>query len=271
MTTSTQWQLARDSAEQYQRILVPSILGPAAETLVEWAHLEPGVTVLDVGCGTGAAARFAAEQVGSSGQVIGVDVNAGMIEMARSLPPAKGAAVAWYEGSAYELPLEDQCVDVVLCAQTLQFLKDRPAALAEMRRVLKSGGRLTTSLWGELPTSPYFHALVEAVERHVGQETAAGLRSAFGLSDAEEIRTLLEQAGFRGITMTVQSIELDLPAPNTFVPVHIGATPMAAGYRAASPVARASVVQEVAKALLQYQSGEGIRVPFTTHLAMATK
>lgn len=271
MTTSTEWQLARDAAEQYQKVLVPSILGPAASTLVEWAEIERSVAVIDVGCGTGAATRLAAEKVGATGHVVGIDVNSGMIQVARSLPIPEGATVEWRECSAYELSSEDQSVDVVLCAQTLQFLADRPAALVEIHRVLKLGGRLCVGLWSELQESPYFHSLVESVGKHIGEKTAAGLRSAFGLSDAEQIRTLLEEAGYSGIKMAVKPIELDLPLPSVFVPIHIRATPMAAGFEAASPEARKSVVRDVAKKLALYENGEGIRVPFTTHLAVATK
>jgi ubiquinone/menaquinone biosynthesis C-methylase UbiE len=54
MATSTQWQLARDAAERYERILVPAILGPVARALVEWSSLSDGEAVLDIGCGTGA-------------------------------------------------------------------------------------------------------------------------------------------------------------------------------------------------------------------------
>jgi hypothetical protein len=59
MATSTQWQLIRDAAERYERIAMPAILGPFAQLLVEWANLPLGAFVLDVGCGTAAAARSA--------------------------------------------------------------------------------------------------------------------------------------------------------------------------------------------------------------------
>ena len=116
MATSTQWQMAREGAMRYEQILVPAILGPAARALVDWSAVQSGETVLDVGCGTGVAARYAAEQAGPSGRVIGIDVNAGMIDVAKSLPPVQGAAIEWHEKSAYQLPLAEQAVDVALCA-----------------------------------------------------------------------------------------------------------------------------------------------------------
>jgi ubiquinone/menaquinone biosynthesis C-methylase UbiE len=271
MATSTQWQLAREAAERYEQILVPAILGPAARALVDWAGLQPGETVLDIGCGTGAATRVAAEQVGPTGRAIGLDVNAGMIDVAKSLPPVTGAAIEWSEHSAYHVPLDDQTVEVILCAQTLQFLNDRRSALAEMERVLKPSGRVAASLWCEMHENPYFHVLVEAIARHIGPETAAGLRAIFGLSQAEEIRGLLAAAGFNNVSMAVQQLDLALPPLSGFVPRHISATPMAAGYSAAAPEVREAVVQEVAERLAQFTMETGVRVPFRTHLALATK
>jgi len=271
MATSTQWQLAREAAERYEQILVPAILGPAARALVEWSALQSGETVLDVGCGTGAAARFAAKYVGSSGRVIGIDVNAGMIEVAKSLPPVEGAVIEWHEKSAHELPLNNENVDVALCAQTLQFLTDRRVALSEMHRVLKLGGRASISLWCNIQENPYFHALVEAISRHINQETAKGLKAAFGLSSADEIRTLLLEAGFKRIETTVKRLDLELPNLKDFVARHISATPMAAGFNAASPGAQQAVVQEVSDLLVSYGMDDGVQVPFTTHLAMAIR
>jgi ubiquinone/menaquinone biosynthesis C-methylase UbiE len=62
---------------------------------------------------------------------------------------------------------------VTLCAQTLQFLNDRPLALAEMYRVLKPDGRLALSLWRPIQERPYVEALVAAVKRHIYPATAA--------------------------------------------------------------------------------------------------
>lgn len=271
MTTSKQWQLARDAAERYERILVPAILGPAARVLVERSDLRAGEAVLDVGCGTGAAARFAAEKVGASGRVTGLDVNPGMIDMAQSLPPAAGAAIEWFEQGVYELPFAQGEFDVVLCAQTLQFLDDRPMAMAEMYRVLKPHGRIAVSLWCDIEESPYFDVLVHAVTHHIGAETAVGLRTAFGLSDPETICSLFTEAGFNDLDAMVKQLDLDIPKPADFVPRHVSATPMAEGFQAAPKDAKEAMIQEVSKQLAQYATESGMRVPFRTHLVMGAR
>jgi SAM-dependent methyltransferase len=268
---STQWQLALDAAVRYEQVLVPAILGPAARALVDWASLKPGETVLDVGCGTGAATRFAAEQVGPAGRVSGIDVNAGMIAVARSLPLLDGVAIDWQVESAYSIPLSDRSQDVVLCAQTLQFLSERGKALAEMQRVLKPGGRAVLSLWCEIESSPYFQALVEAVSGRIGPETAEGLGAAFNLSNSEEIRRLVSGANFETVEITAKQLDLDLPPLPEFVPRHVQATPMAPGFNAAPERARRAVVRDVAERLAGYQTETGVRVPFRTHLVRAGK
>ena len=152
-------------------MLEPAILGPAAEALVIHASLESGDRVVDIGCGTGAASLCAARIVGPSGRVVGVDVNRGMIDVARARPDGETPA----------------SFDAGLSAQTLQFVPDRQQAVSEMRRVLCPGGRAGVSVWCALDRSPYFLALVESISEYVGAETAAGLGAAFGLSDGSRI------------------------------------------------------------------------------------
>jgi len=271
MTTSTQWQLERESAERYQSILTPAILGPFARALVDFAALQRNEWVVDVGCGTGAAARYAAEVVGTSGRVTGIDVNAGMIEVARTLTAAQGAPIDWQVANATQLPLDDHSVDVVLCAQTLQFLPEKQLALAEMQRVIKPNGRIAISLWCDIADNPYFDALVGAVARHIGPETAAGLQSALALTGADEIHTLLKEAGLRQIEMRVTQLDLPLPPLAEFVPRHISATPMDAGFSRALELAQQRVVQEVVERLNGHEENGRAPIIFRSHIIMSRK
>lgn len=268
MTTSTQWQLARESAERYQNILTPTILGPFAQALVDFAALQMDERVVDVGCGTGAAARYAAGAVGNSGHVTGIDVNESMIEVARSLPAVQGAPIDWHQASATQLPLNDESVDVVLCAQTLQFLPEKQVSLSEMRRVVKNNGRFALSLWCDIAESPYFDALVAAISQHIGEGTSAGLKSAFAFSDEDEIHTLLEQVGFGEITLSVAQLDLPLTDLEEFVPRHISATPMSAGFNQADESVQRQIIQEITDKLAPYRVNGHVQVPFKSYLIM---
>src|SRR5215472_8707126 len=111
-----QWQLAGSAPELYQRYLVPAVTGQWAADLVEQAALQPGERVLDVACGTGVVARLAAACVGPTGRVAALDLNPGMLAVAREHPAESEqgavAVIEWYEGSALALPFLEAVFDV---------------------------------------------------------------------------------------------------------------------------------------------------------------
>src|SRR5215472_14127727 len=99
MSGQEQWQLDGSAPELYERYLVPAVTAVWAADLIERAELQAGQRVLDAACGTGIVARLAAAQVGSSGRVAGLDINAGMLEKARALQDGTGSSIAWHHGS----------------------------------------------------------------------------------------------------------------------------------------------------------------------------
>src|SRR5690606_1369490 len=96
--------------QNYERYFVPAIGAPAARGLMGIAALRPGERVLDVACGTGVVARLAAEAVGGSGTVAGLDINPGMLMVARSSVPA-GMTIEWHEAGAESMPFADAAFD----------------------------------------------------------------------------------------------------------------------------------------------------------------
>jgi ubiquinone/menaquinone biosynthesis C-methylase UbiE len=111
------------AAELYERYPARYILGPWAPLLVDAARVAAGERVLDVACGTGVVARAAAKRVGRTGHVVGVDLNPGMIAVARSLPATSDAPIEWLERSALDLRLDNAGFDVVLCQQDYNFFQ----------------------------------------------------------------------------------------------------------------------------------------------------
>lgn len=106
-------------------------------------RVEPGATVVDVGCGAGMDLLLAARRLGATGRAIGVDMTNEMAERARNA--ARNAGLANVEvrlGDALNLPVEDASVDVVISNGVINLTPDKGRAFAEIRRVLKPGGRL---------------------------------------------------------------------------------------------------------------------------------
>ena len=168
--------------ENYEKYFVPIIGRPLAADLVDVAAPRPGERALDVACGTGVVARIAAERVGTAGTIAAIDINPGMLAVARATTPAT-VAVDWQQASAERLPFPDESFDVALCSLGLPFFPERAAALREMRRVLVPGGRIAFNVPGPAPR--VFTVLEEALARHAGDEAAAFVRLVFSLHDTD--------------------------------------------------------------------------------------
>jgi SAM-dependent methyltransferase len=154
MNARNQYSLTGSAPEMYERNMVPAIFAPFAKGLLEFANLLAGEYVLEVAHGTGIVARLAWPQVAPSGHVVGLDVNAAMLEVARSASEEVGAPIAWQEGDIAWLPMADGAFDVSLCRHGLQYFPDRHAALTEMHRMLRASGRLVLSVWRPCPVQP---------------------------------------------------------------------------------------------------------------------
>jgi arsenite methyltransferase len=106
-------------------------------------QFEPGEHVVDVGCGGGIDSLIAAKMVGPTGAVVGVDMTPAMLAKARTSAAAAGIAhVQFRDGFGEALPVEDGWADLVISNGVLNLMPDKDAALREMARVLKPGGRL---------------------------------------------------------------------------------------------------------------------------------
>jgi ubiquinone/menaquinone biosynthesis C-methylase UbiE len=209
--------------ENYERFFVPAIGEPLANDLVRVAALSPGERILDVACGTGIVARLASRQVGSKGTVAGLDVNPGMLAVARSVTPVD-MSIEWHESAAEDMALPDEAFDVVLCQLGLQFVTNQLAALREIRRVLAPSGRLILSVAG--PAGQMFVVLADAMERHISSQAAGFVTQVFSLHDATEIRELLSEAGFRDIAVDAHNKMLTLPPPKEFLWEYVHSTPL---------------------------------------------
>jgi SAM-dependent methyltransferase len=241
--------------ENYERYFVPAIGGPLAASLVEEAALQRGERVLDVACGTGAVTRLAAERVGGRGAVAGLDLNPGMLAVARTVP-ATGAKIQWYETSAEAMPLPDDAFDVVFCQLGLMFIPDKAAAIREMRRVLTPGGRLLVSTPAP---SAFFQVFEQAIAAHVSADAAAFVGTVFSLHDVDAIEALFRGPGLRDVRVRVDTHTLHLPPPLEFLWQYVHLTPLSPLVQGIGSARIAELERDIANGWRPWLHGDGMR------------
>jgi len=192
MTDSERGQVTADAATVYEDFFVPSLFGQWTERVAEAAGIRPGQRVLDVACGTGVLARAVAGLVTPNGTVVGIDPNAAMLAVARRTAPG----IDWREGRAEALPFADAEFDAAVSQFGLMFFDDRVAALREMRRVVRSDGRVATAVWGSIDRSPGYAALADLLAGLFGEAAATALRAPFALGDPDLVADLMDEAGY---------------------------------------------------------------------------
>jgi ubiquinone/menaquinone biosynthesis C-methylase UbiE len=266
------WQLEGSAAELYQRYLVPAITTKWAEDLVERAQPRPGEAVLDIASGTGVVARLAAKRV-RDGQVIGLDLNPGMLAVARGVP-SEGAPITWVEGSALNLPFPRDSFDVVLCQLGLQFFPDQQQGLREMRRVLRNPGRAALSVYSPIERTPGAYAFVLALDEVLGAGSSRIKRGEHSFTDPAQLETLLKGAGFASVS--VQTVEQTIAFPSVldYVRFQLLATPMTALLKDKTEPDRQGIISSVASKTVALAApsmldGGGFTFPQEAYVAVA--
>ena len=137
---------------------------PLSNWVCEAAHLAPGQRVLDVGAGTGIPSLAVAARIQPGGSVVAVDNTATMLEAAeRNARAAHLDNVTFREMAAENLDFPDESFDAVTSTLTLMFCPDPARVVAEMRRVLKPGGRFAFAVWDEPAKNPLFTTTLSTV------------------------------------------------------------------------------------------------------------
>ncbi|MDY6811621.1 MAG: methyltransferase domain-containing protein, partial [Actinomycetota bacterium] len=188
--TAAAGQVTDTAARLYERFFVPALFGQWPNRLLDLCGAGSGDDVLDIACGTGVVARAARSRVGATGSVAGLDPNAGMLDVARGLAPE----ITWIPGRAEALPMADGSYDRVFCQFGLMFFADRAAAVAEMARVLRPGGRVCIATWAQLAETPGYAAMVELLDEMFGARYADALAAPFCIGTSAELTDIVRTA-----------------------------------------------------------------------------
>ncbi|MFJ9539732.1 class I SAM-dependent methyltransferase [Streptomyces sp. NPDC101225] len=221
--------------EAYEQHLVPALFRPfAADLAARAAALRP-LTVLELAAGTGALTSALLTEVPTA-SVVATDLNESMVTAGSVREPRAD----WRQADAQDLPFEDAGFDLVVCQFGVMFFPDRPAAYAEVRRVLAPGGRFLFSSWGPLASHGFGAAFQAALEKALPDGAPTFLRDVpHGYADPAVVAADLTAAG---LTLgTVEEVTLEGVAPS--------AASVAMGFLTGTPVNAALEARADAQAL----------------------
>lgn len=265
MSEHAKGQVSASAAEVYEAFFLPALFQEWTSRVADAAHVTPGQRVLDVACGTGALTRVLVERVGPGGSVVGLDLNKGMLAVARE----KAADVQWVEGVAESLPFPAARFDAVVSQFGLMFFGDRRGAIREMVRVLRPGGRLAVAVWDSLERTPGYAAMASLLQRLFGDETAASLHAPYALGDPAALRALFEGSGLADLAVTTHKGTARFPSIRDWVYTDVK------GWTASDAVDEAGferLVAEAERTLQRFVTEEGsVAFSAPAHIVTAAK
>jgi SAM-dependent methyltransferase len=256
--------------DAYEHELMVPLFVPWAEYLLDLVEVDAGEAAIDVACGPGTVARLQAERVGIEGQVVACDFSEEMLSIARSKPPARGAPIEYRLCPAEALDAPSGAFDVLTCQQGYQFFSARSVALAEMRRVLRPGGRVAVAVWAEFEEMGPWPALSNAITITFGDDVAEAFRSGpWGLPDGNAIADEFRAAGFDEVSVRREVVPIELDGVDHLIRT-LGAAPIWSEVAGLSDAAFQQFRDATDAACARWQDASGaIRGETTSHIITA--
>jgi demethylmenaquinone methyltransferase/2-methoxy-6-polyprenyl-1,4-benzoquinol methylase len=219
--------------------------------VIEWIDPTPGQRILDLACGPGTLSYPLAKAVSPGGELVGIDLATGMIELAqRDAPP--GLPVRFELMDMEDLRFPDRHFDAAVCGHGLQFVPDLGRALSETRRVLKPGSRMAASV----PVDPLQPSKAQAVlERVVGGALppAPKARDQFAtrriVEDEESFASIAKRAGFSAAEVVRYEESTSWASPQHFVEMSGSWWSMALRLERITPSERSSLLERARRAI----------------------
>jgi ubiquinone/menaquinone biosynthesis C-methylase UbiE len=233
-------------------------LAPAQDRLLNMIRLREGEAVLDIACGTGLVTFRAAEAVGPSGYVAGVDLSGGMVETARLQALQSGLRnVDVQRMDAEDLQFPGGSFDVALCALGMMYVPDPARGMDGIRRVLKPGGRAGVAVWGQRSRCGWA-GIFEVVDRRVHTEVCPMF---FQLGTGDALRMLFLNAGFVDVRVERLRTVLRYRSGEEACQAAFAGGPVAMAYSRFDEKTRAEAQQDYLESIADYREEHGYAIP----------
>ncbi|MGH2802272.1 MAG: class I SAM-dependent methyltransferase [Thermoleophilaceae bacterium] len=256
-----------------RRADIEEVAAPVREWMLRELRPQEGDTVLELAAGVGETGFEAAAIVGEHGRLVTSDFSPAMLEAARRRGAELGVANVDYRVmDAERIELADDSVDGVLCRFGYMLMADPAAALAETRRVLRPGGRLTLAVWGAPERNPFFGIIaISLIQRgHIDPPQPPPAPGIFSMASAERTEELLRGAGFGEVRTEEMPGRFVLPDVDEYLSVIADtAGPIALALRGLLESDRAAIKAEVEDSFARFAADGGYELPCVALCAVA--
>ena len=273
-TTREQWQEAAAAWDRWGPTL-EDWLGPATEAMLGTAGVGSGARVLDVAAGAGGQTLAAARRVGPDGHVLATDISPAILEYAAAAARDAGLAnVETRELDGESLAgVEDASFDAVISRVGLIYFPDQQGALAEIRRVLRPGGRVSTVVYSTPENNRFFSVPVGIIRRRAESgPPLPGQPGPFSLGGEGILAAAYEQAGFRDVQ--VQAVPSPLRMTSAAECLRFERESFGALHQMLAGLdedGRELAWQEVGEALGEFEDADGFTGPCEMLVGTATR
>lgn len=239
-------------------------------TMIDAVAPAPGDHVLELACGAGGLGLALADRVTPGGRVLLSDVSAEMVAIAatRARELADPSTVSATVLDIEQIDLPDDSVDVVVCREGLMFALDPEAALREITRVMRPGGRVSVAVWAAKEHNPWLGVLADAVEERTGTSVPPpGMPGPFALGEKDRLGELLTGAGLESVQVTAQEVPTHDASFEDYWHLRVAlAGPLQKRLAALPPQELDAVRDRVRAGLSQYQAADGLRIPGLSYI-----
>jgi ubiquinone/menaquinone biosynthesis C-methylase UbiE len=261
-------QFAGSIPSAYDRYLGAVFFQPYAEDMAARLKLHRNASVLELACGTGILTRILRDRLPPGARLIATDLNEPMIQNAAQ-KFQKEEAVEWRQADASSLPFDDRSFDAVVCQFGMMFVPDKALAAREAHRVLKTGGVFLFNVWDSLEHNALGRIPHEIITSFFEKDPPAFYQVPFGYYDRDEIKRVLEQAGFQEVRLEVVEKASGAATAGNVAEGLVRGTPVAVAIAERDPLLLGVISNAVAAALRRHCSGDTISVPMRAIVAEA--
>jgi ubiquinone/menaquinone biosynthesis C-methylase UbiE len=253
----------------YDKYLGPALFEPYAVDLVKRLGTNPW-PLLEIACGTGRVTRHLASLLPEGETMVATDLNPDMIAIAKKVISKEN--IKWQIADAHEMQFDDESFNTVVCQFGIMFFSDKPKALKQVYRILKNEGKFLFNTWDSLDNNDAVALLVSVLHEIMGDNSPDFLeKGPHSFFNKEEIRSLLENAGFKSVSIETVQKPCNFERAENIVTGFVEGSPLASYLDHVDASLKNRLKENFYKKYIEKYGTENVSIPMQALIVEASK